>query len=58
MAMEYFPYGDLGRYITAGFTEHNAKNIISQLLEGLEIVHTYNFVYSDLKPRVGLYAML
>jgi serine/threonine protein kinase len=56
--MEYFPYGDLGRHITAGFTEADTKVITTQLLEGLEIIHTNDFAHRDLKPQVGLYTLL
>jgi serine/threonine protein kinase len=51
--MEYFPYGDLGRYIAAGFTEADTKIIATQLLEGLEIMHVNDFAHRDLKPQVS-----
>ena len=56
--MEYFPYSDLGRYVTTGFTEGDAKIITKQLLEGLEIMHANDFAHRDLKPQVGLYTLL
>src|SRR5271167_3669757 len=56
--MEYFPCGDLGRYITAGFTEGDTKIITTQLLEGLEIMHANDFAHRDLKPEVGLCTLL
>jgi serine/threonine protein kinase len=52
--MEYFPHSDLGRYITAGFTEGETKIIATQLLEGLEVMHANDFAHRDLKPQVGL----
>ena len=56
--MEYFPYGDLSRHISAGFTEANTKIITTQLLEGLEIMHANDFAHRDLKPQVGLCSLL
>ena len=56
--MEYFPYGDLDKYITAGFTEADTKIITTQLLEGLEIMHANDFAHRDLKPQVGLGTLL
>jgi calcium/calmodulin-dependent protein kinase I len=51
--MEYFPYGDLDKYIAAGFSEYEAKWITVQLLEGLAIMHKNKFTHRDLKPKVS-----
>lgn len=51
--MEFFPYGDLGRYIADGFTEHETKQLARQLLGGLVIMHENGFAHRDLKPEVS-----
>lgn len=52
LTMEYFPYGDLSNYITAGFEEQEAKSITMQVLEGLKVMHKMDFTHRDLKPQV------
>lgn len=48
--MEYFERGDLEKYITPKLTEEDAKMIGRQLLEGLDILHRYEWAHRDLKP--------
>ena len=55
IAMEYFQYGDLHKFIpnSGPCTESGAKMITMQLLEGLDIMHKIGFTHRDLKPQVG-----
>jgi serine/threonine protein kinase len=50
--MEYLVNGDLQRYLTAPMKEYEAKQITSQVLEGLTFMHDNGFVHRDLKPGV------
>jgi serine/threonine protein kinase len=54
IAMEYFQYGDLHKFIlnSGPCTEFGAKMITMQLLEGLNIMHEMGFTHRDLKPQV------
>lgn len=52
IAMEYFPNGDLNRYIKTPLPNNEARVIIRQLLEGLEFMHENQFAHRDLKPAV------
>ena len=52
--MEYFPYGDLARYLKSPIAEHDIKQITIDLLEGLKIIHAEGFTHRDLKPQVCL----
>jgi serine/threonine protein kinase len=56
-AMEYFALGDLHQYINSSegsfFAEKDAKVIVYQLLQGLDIMHGMGFAHRDLKPHVG-----
>ena len=53
--MEYFPLGDLSEFISAGeIQEEDAKQIATDLLIALEIIHTEGFTHRDLKPQVGI----
>jgi serine/threonine protein kinase len=56
--MEYFPYGDLGKYIATGITEDEAKGITIQLLEGLKVMHENKFTHRDLKPQVSFLILI
>lgn len=51
VAMEYFPLGDLQRYMDTQMPESQVKFIVSQLLEGLKIMHENQFTHRDLKPQ-------
>ena len=50
LAMEYFPLGDLERYMDRQFSNSQIKVLIRQLLEGLCIMHLNGFTHRDLKP--------
>jgi calcium/calmodulin-dependent protein kinase I len=52
LAMEYFPMGDLSMHISKDIQEHDLKDISSQLLEGLKLMHAECFTHRDLKPQV------
>ncbi len=51
--MEYFPLGDLGAYLdTHGpIPEGEARQIISQVLQGLAIMHREKYAHRDIKPQ-------
>jgi serine/threonine protein kinase len=50
--MEYFPLGDLQKYMTQLFREREAQQITFQLLESLDFMHSNGFTHGDLKPQV------
>ncbi|KAH7128878.1 kinase-like domain-containing protein [Dactylonectria macrodidyma] len=50
IAMEYFEHGDLQKYLVASFPEAEVREIISQLAEGLDFMHSNGFTHRDLKP--------
>jgi serine/threonine protein kinase len=50
LSMEYFELGDLEQYITAPITEDEVKDITTDILNGLRIMHSENFAHRDLKP--------
>jgi serine/threonine protein kinase len=54
IAMEYFPLGDLQSYLSSPLSEKEAKQIASQILEGLSFMHDNGFAHRDLKPTVSL----
>ncbi|KAF8241875.1 kinase-like protein [Wilcoxina mikolae CBS 423.85] len=58
IAMEYFQYGDLKRYLINPWTETNAKITTTQLLEGLIIMHNLGITHRDLRPENILVASL
>ncbi|BCR96273.1 uncharacterized protein AKAW2_21213S [Aspergillus luchuensis] len=51
LAMEYCPYGDLKSYYTRPIPEAEARNICTQLLDGLEVLHSLGIVHRDIKPE-------
>lgn len=54
IAMEYFPYGDLQKYLLSPIPEGEVQQIISQVLEGLSFMHENGFAHRDLKPNVSI----
>lgn len=50
LAMEYIMGGDLAKYVVGGLPESDAKQIASQLLEGIRIMHSLDIVHRDIKP--------
>ena len=58
IAMEFFPLGDLHRCLqeTPGhrLQEEDAQMIVSQIIEGVNFMHTNRFAHRDLKPSVRL----
>ncbi|KAH8807573.1 kinase-like domain-containing protein, partial [Xylogone sp. PMI_703] len=51
LAMEYFPYGTLDKFIKPSLTERDAQIIALQVLEGMRIMHEERFTHRDLKPQ-------
>ncbi|ETS80188.1 hypothetical protein PFICI_07717 [Pestalotiopsis fici W106-1] len=50
ISMEYLSNGDLQRHLHAALKEPEARQITSQVLEGLTFMHDNGFVHRDLKP--------
>jgi serine/threonine protein kinase len=50
--MEYFGNGDLARHIPNISTEEEVRQITTDLLDGLKIMHNEGFAHRDLKPQV------
>ncbi|KAI3318434.1 kinase-like protein [Xylariaceae sp. AK1471] len=52
IAMEYFPLGDLRRFMDSRpqFSEEAAQQIVRQLLKGIRFMHESGFAHRDLKP--------
>lgn len=50
ISMEYFSLGDLEPHITASITIDDVKDITTNLLTGLRIMHSEGFAHRDLKP--------
>jgi serine/threonine protein kinase len=53
--MEYFPLGDLDACLGEVKSEHDAREITKQLLEGLVVMHKEGFTHRDLKPKVRIW---
>ena len=61
LAMEYVPLGDLEQNVKAHpgrVPEIEARDIIQQILFGLEIMHAESFAHRDLKPQVMVITMI
>lgn len=54
IAMEYIEHGDLGQFIADRGHEakSGARDIASQILEGLVVLHERDICHRDLKPQV------
>ena len=50
ISMEYFELGDLENHATESVTEDDVKDITTDVLNGLRIMHSENFAHRDLKP--------
>lgn len=51
--MEYAPHGDLQDCVKQPLPEAEARTIIQQIVEALEILHSKNWAHRDLKPSVS-----
>jgi serine/threonine protein kinase len=54
--MEYLELGDLQDYLRGKhkpLPEFEARGIMSQILEGLDLMHDNGFAHRDLKPNVS-----
>lgn len=56
IAMEYIAHGDLGQYITeyGEKAKSEVKEITTQILGGLVVLHEKEICHRDLKPQVNL----
>jgi len=54
IAMEYLEHGDFQKYLKHPFPEDEAREVASQLAEGLLFMHENGFAHRDLKPSVSL----
>lgn len=50
--MEYIEHGHLGNYIAEYQKNVDTKEITSQILEGLVVLHEREICHRDLKPQV------
>lgn len=55
LTLEYFPLGDLQRYITKPLPEEEAQQITYQVLEGVRFMHENEYAHRDLKPAVSVH---
>ncbi|OCK74702.1 kinase-like protein, partial [Lepidopterella palustris CBS 459.81] len=51
LAMEYLENGDLARHIPVISTEDEVRQITTDLLDGLSLMHAEGFAHRDLKPQ-------
>lgn len=51
ISMEYFPLGDLSQHTDDMRSEADIKQITTDLVHGLQIIHQENFAHRDLKPK-------
>ena len=54
--MEYFPYGDLSKYLSYSKSRlpvEEARELTRQILEALFDMHRNGFAHRDLKPSVN-----
>jgi serine/threonine protein kinase len=57
IAMEYLEYGDLRRYLMDHdhpLSEAEGQDVVFQILEGLDFMHSNQFAHRDVKPAVSL----
>ena len=48
--MEYFPLGDLSTHMSFPFPSHSIKEITTQILQALKVMHGEGYAHRDLKP--------
>ena len=51
--MEHFPAGALDAYINASLKENDVRDIASQLIVAIDIMHSEGFTHRDLRPYVS-----
>jgi len=56
IAMEYFEKGDLRRHLGERMPMPAAKQLSSQLLEGLNFMHKNRIAHRDIKPEVLIHS--
>jgi serine/threonine protein kinase len=55
ITMEYFPLGDLQGFMRRlpPYSEVETRQIVRQLLEGVQFMHESGFAHRDIKPGVS-----
>ena len=53
--MEYFPAGDLFNYVQdyQSLSENDGREIASQIVSGLFLMHSEGYSHRDIKPHVS-----